>query len=169
MGKFLIHLLTLVTLAFTLGLTMASCNTSGCTELRSATPRADFYSSSGSAISLDSISITGVGVKGDSTLVHAGQRVSQVYLPMPPVTDTVRWEIRYEWKVLSEFDITDIIEIVYERQPWFAGEECGAMYRYLIQNVSFTTNAIDSVVVVNPLVTNVDRPTLNIYFPFGTE
>ena len=144
---------------------LPACNTSGCTELRSATPRADFYSSlTGDAISLDSVSVVGVGGRGDSVLSEPGKAVHQVYLPMPPKTDTVSWLFGYHWKAMSDYDITDNVTIVYTRQPWFAGEECGAMYRYHIKKVSYTENLIDSVTVADSLVTNIDRATLNIYF-----
>ncbi len=163
MGKILRVFFLSVTVL--LSLVLRSCSTSGCTELRSATPRADFYSAlTGDAISLDSISVSGVGVRGDSSLVEAGKRVSQAYLPMPPKADTVSWHFGYHWKALSEYGITDTVTIAYARQPWFAGEECGAMYRYHIRKVTYTENLIDSVVVADSLVTNIDRATLNIYF-----
>ncbi|MDE6395763.1 MAG: hypothetical protein K2K84_00660 [Muribaculaceae bacterium] len=167
MGKILSVIF--LTLTMLVSVSVQSCSTSGCTELRSATPRADFYSAlTGDAIALDSISVSGVGVHGDSILVTAGKTVSQVYLPMPPKTDTVSWHFGYHWKVLADYDITDTVTIMYTRQPWFAGEECGAMYRYHINNVIYTENLIDSVTVPDSLVTNIDRATLNIYFHVET-
>lgn len=163
MGKILsILFLSAVTL---LAPTLQSCDTSGCTELRSATPRADFYSSAtGEAIMLDSVSVVGVGVRGDSAIVSSGTRVSQTYLPMPPKADTVSWHFGYHWAALADYGITDTVTIEYTRQPWFAGQECGAMYRYLIKRIAYTENLIDSVIVADSLVTNIDRATLNIYF-----
>ena len=43
--------------------------------------------------------------------------------------------------------------------------ECGAMYNFEITKVDATTHVLDSVVLVTPLVDNVTRVTLRIYFP----
>lgn len=140
-----------------------ACNTAGCTELRSAIPSAEFCSSStGKPIKLDNLQITGVGVPGDSVLLVAGESASTVYLPMRATAERTVWELAYHYTDLS--GITDTIALDYERQAWFAGEECGAMYRYRITSLRYTTAVIDSIAVTDSLVTNVDRTTLKIYF-----
>ena len=144
---------------------LTACDTGGCTELRSSVPRADFYSSaSGSKISVDSLQISGIGAPGDSILYGPRTRLSSVNLPMPAQENSVRWRIAYVQSQLAELGLADTISIDFERYPWFGGEECGAMYKYRITRLSSTYVLIDSVVIVDSLVINVDRPTLNIYF-----
>lgn len=144
---------------------LSACNTAGCTELRSSVPRADFYSASTkTAITVDSLQIMGIGVPGDSVLYKPSQRLSQILLPMPPEANTVSWRIAYMQNSLAQFDMADTITMDFERSPWFAGEECGAMYKYRITRLDFTTNVIDSVALVDSLVVNLDQATLAVYF-----
>ena len=162
MGKFLI--ISCITLLSVSGL-LISCNTSGCTEMRTSVPRADFYSAeTEQKIIIDSLEIVGIGAPNDSILYKSGERLSSIYLPMPALIDKVEWRIGYMQKNLREFDIADTIKMKYKRYPWFAGEECGAMYKYKITELSYTQNLIDSIGLVDSLVINVDEPTLNIYF-----
>ena len=152
-------------IATALVVALSGCNSGGCTELRSSVPRAVFYSSTTSGqISLDSLLITGIGVPGDSTLYGPSERLSSVYLPMPALVNHVGWRIAYMHKSLAEFDVADTITLDFDRTPWFAGEECGAMYKYKITRLDYTCNLIDSVVLVDSMVVNIDNATLNVYF-----
>lgn len=163
MGK----LLTIASIVTVVGLTLLStgCNTSGCVEMRSSVPRADFYSYPDmQPLRVDSLQITGVGVPGDSILYGLGEQLSSIYLPVPPAVNKVSWRIAYMQKELAEFDLADTITLTYNRQPWFAGPDCGAMYKYLITDIGYTTHIIESVAIVDSLVVNIDRTTLNIYF-----
>lgn len=162
MGKFLIYILFGVSAVF---MAMSGCNTSGCVDMRSSTPRADFMSSETQrGISLDSLEVTGIGAPGDSVLYTESQRLTSIYLPMPPDVNAVSWRIAYMQSELAAYGIADTISYSFERSPWFAGEDCGAMYRYRIKTLSYTTNLIDSVTIVDSLVVNIDQPTFNIYF-----
>lgn len=164
MGKILTKIFVCAMVCMMAAVT-SGCSTSGCTELQSATPRADFYSAlTHKQVSIDSLSIVGIGAPGDSAIVTPDRSVSSVYLPMRPGADTTSWRIAYARKAYAAADIADTITIAYKRQPWFAGEECGAMYRYHINSVAYTRNLIDSVSIPDSLVTNIDRSTLNIYF-----
>ncbi|MCH5219674.1 MAG: hypothetical protein J1F20_03810 [Muribaculaceae bacterium] len=163
MGKILRVILSILAIAGVSGL--SSCDSGGCAELRSAVPRADFFSMSTlKGISVDSLQIVGVGVPGDSVLYGPSSRLSTIYLPMPPLADRVQWRIAYMQELLAQYDLADTITLGFERTPYFAGIECGAMYKYLITEMKYTTNLIDSVAVTDSLVINVDKPTLAIYF-----
>ena len=162
MGKIL-SIVFLVSASMTLLLT--GCNSGGCTELRSSVPRATFYSSSSQTpLTIDSLEIIGIGAPGDSTLYDASDRLTNIYLPMPPETDRVQWRFSYKQVSLAQFEIADTITLDFNRTPWFAGEECGAMYKYNISAVDYTTNVIDSVVLADSLVTNIESTNLKIYF-----
>ncbi len=161
---------TLSRLSIAIGLlaaamSMASCNSSGCTENRSAVPLAAFYdSSTAKEITLDSLSISGVNAPCDSILSPAGSPVAQVYLPMRPTGESVRWCVAYKWKALDDPRLYDTVSIGYDSEPYFASEECGAYFRYRIRSLQTTTHLIDSVTVVDSLITNIDRIYLKIYF-----
>lgn len=162
MGKIL-TLCAVVAVACTALLT--GCNNTGCVDMRSAVPKADFYSfTTGNKLTVDSIMITGIGAPGDSVLYGPGERLSSVFLPMPPTRNTVQWRFAYCSEELAALELADTLTMAFDRSEWFAGEECGAMYNYRITAVTCTRHLIDSVALIDSVVTNMDRPTLNIYF-----
>ena len=144
---------------------LSGCNSSGCTENRSSVPIADFYSSTtGQAITLDSVQIHGVGAPGDSILLSAGKRTSQVYLPMRSQHTSTSWCLSYKWKYTDTPDLNDTVTFDYKAVPWFAGEECGAMYYYRVERVRHTTHLLDSIGVTDSLITNANIASLRFYF-----
>lgn len=139
------------------------CATTGCLENQNAIPLADFYSSqTQSAISLSDISIVGVGAPGDSAILETPPNASQVYLPMRSARQTTSWAIFYNQEGLE--GVSDTIHLSYTSEPYFASSECGAMYIYHLTSVSCTTNVLDSVGVLDSLITNVDKTYLRFYF-----
>lgn len=166
MGKVLRRISPLVLLCGSI----AGCNTTGCLDNGSAIPLAGFYSSgTGGSIGLDSLTIIGLEAPGDSALLRPGKAASSIYLPMRPVAPSTTWVIAYAYKAFDYEWYNDTVTFDYESIPYFASEECGAMYCYNINNVRCTHHLIDSVALTNPLVTNVDIETIKIYFRTATE
>lgn len=159
------RLLATLVIVLTGTILLPSCNTSGCTDNRSAIPLAGFYSSATlRAISLDSLQIHGVGAPGDSVLLAAGQSADRVYLPMRATANTTTWCLSYKWRDLDNSILNDTLTLVYTSEPWFAPDDCGAMYTYHITGVRHTDHIVDSVAVVDSVITNVDRVAIEIYF-----
>ena len=48
--------------------------------------------------------------------------------------------------------------------PYFASEDCGAMYRYNITGVSHTSWLLDSVAVIDSAITNTDFQRIQLYY-----
>lgn len=150
---------------------VAGCNTSGCLDNQNSLPLAGFYdSATGAAVSLDSISVGGVGAVNDSLLLEAGQAASSVYMPLRSQKDFTEFFIHYAYTAqgLDDPALNDTIGFSYESVPYFASEECGAMYRYKVSRLDYTTHLIDSVALVDSLITNVDTERLRIYFRIAT-
>lgn len=146
-------------------LASAACNTSGCLDNQSAIPLAGFRSSgTGADISVPGVRISGVGAPADSALTNGTSAISEVYLPMRSTQPTTAWCFHYTQEGLDDPALNDTVAFSYESIPYFASEECGAMYRYLITEVRTTTHLIDSVVVADSLITNVDLKRIYIYF-----
>ncbi len=153
-----------------LALAAAACNSSGCLDNGSALPLAGFYSSqSGESISVDSLEIRGNGAPGDSVLVGPSKSGTQVYLPMRADAPETTWIISYKQKALDFPELNDTISFIHETIPYFASEECGAMYIYRITGVRHTTHLIDSITVTDPLITNVDLERIKIFFRTAQE
>lgn len=146
-----------------IGVTLLSgCSSDGCLNNQSALPLAAFYSSaSGNTVSVSGVEIRGVGAPGDSVLVKPTQRISTVYLPMRSDRQSTEWE--FTFTVSEVLAISDNITFDYTSIPYFASEECGAMYYYHIDRVGYTTSVIDSVVVTDSLITNYDMTRIRIY------
>lgn len=150
---------------------VAGCNTSGCLDNQNSLPLAGFYASeTGAAVSLDSLDIGGVDAVDDSLLVKAGRVASSVYLPLRSQKSFTEFFIHYAYPELGLDDpaLNDTIGFTYTSEPYFASEECGAMYRYKVNRLDHTTHLIDSVVLVDSLITNVDTERLRIYFKVAT-
>lgn len=164
MGK----ILTIFAIASVL-LAASACSSNTCRENISALPVATFYSSSmQSAITVDSITVYGVGVPGDSAIVRNSQEF-QVYLPLRGGVTECRFVFHYEQRALSDSRLNDTLRVSYESRPMFASVECGAMYFYDITSYACTNHLIDSVGLINASVTNVETETFRIYFRTSDE
>ena len=159
------RLLYITASAFAASLLIQACSSTGCTENQNSVPLAGFYSmSTGDAITIDSLAIGGVGAPNDSLLVGPSERASQVYLPLRSTETSTTFVIKYMQKALAQYGIEDRITFYYESMPWFASEECGAMYHYRITRVSHTSQILDSVGISDSIVTNIERETIGLFF-----
>lgn len=159
------HLITGI--PFLLALVLAvGCNTTGCLDNQSSIPLAGCYSSStGSPFSLgSSVQIHGVDAPNDSVLSASSASASRIYLPMRSTADSVRWCLHYTQEGIDDERLNDTITYLYASIPYFASEECGAMYEYRIEKCRYTTHLLDSVIVSDSLITNVDMERIKIYF-----
>jgi lipoprotein len=159
------HLITGISLLLALVLSQG-CNTTGCLDNQSSIPLAGCYSSAnGSQFAFSSVMrIHGVGAPGDSALSASSGASYRVYLPMRSTADNVSWCLHYTQENLDDDIFNDTITFVYTSIPYFASEECGAMYQYRIDECRYTTHLLDSVVVTDSLITNVDLERIKIYF-----
>lgn len=149
----------------------AACSNEECEGNRNALPFAGFYSSAISprAISLDSITIYGVGAPNDTLIADSARSLSEVYLPFDIDAESTTFVIEYLQKALSSRGIRDEITFTYTAQPWFVSSACGVSYRYLIRDISYTTNVIDSVSVPGMMIDNTNAQNIRIYFRVNTE
>lgn len=146
---------------------LQGCNTSGCMENRNSVPLAGFYAadSVANSISLDSLQVTGAGIPASAApLLEAGTRASQLYLPMRPTHQSVQWIFAYKWKALDLPALADTLTFDYTSEPFFASIDCGAIYKYRITRMAYTTHIIDSVSVTDSLITNTDVERIRIFF-----
>lgn len=144
---------------------LPSCSTSGCLDNQSAIPLAEFYSSAtGQAVTLNLLTVRGLDAPGDSALLAAPSSASQVYLPMRSSRTSTSWVLSYAQEGIDSPEFNDTVSLDYDSEPYFASSECGAMYNYRLRSVRTTTHLLDSVSVVDSLITNVDRAYLKFYF-----
>lgn len=92
------------------------------------------------------------------------QRNTQVYLPLRSSKDRTEFYISYKQKALDDPALNDTLRFVYESIPYFASEDCGAMFHYRISRLTYTRHVIDSVGLLDSTITNIERETVRIYF-----
>lgn len=146
---------------------LASCNNSNCTDNHSALPLMGFYDfSSGKSMRLNSRDLSGVGAPDDSLLIHAGQAISQVYLPFRYHASEVQFCFHYAYpgQGLDDPALNDTITFGYTAEPYFASNECGAMYKYTVNTCRFTTHLIENVVITDSVITNIERERIQVFF-----
>jgi len=144
---------------------LTGCNTSGCTDNRSSLLLAGFYSSdTRKAISVDSLQMGGVDAPDDSLLICIDDRVSQVYMPLRSRQTATSFCFHYASKALDYPELNDTVTLGYTGEPYFASEECGAMYRYHVNRLEYTTHLIDSIALPDSLINNVNVERMRIFF-----
>lgn len=145
---------------------ITSCGNAECLENKNSLPLAGFYGSGPkpAKISLDSISILGIGVPGDSILQDSVRGLSQSYLPFRIDQGSTTYEIRYLFGDAGLLELNDVITFNYEIEPWFVSSACGVSYRYVMKSIETTHVFIDSVTCPGGVIDNADKENIRIYF-----
>lgn len=138
----------------------------GCFENRTSIPKVAFYASNAPerAISIDSISVYGVGQKTGAMIVDCGKRVTSLSLPFRNDADTTQYVVQYDMKALAQYGICDTLTFVYTRYPHFISADCGVTFNYRIDQFQYTTHMLESAALMVEEVTNIDQETLRLYY-----
>ena len=146
-----------------LGLGTAACGDDSCYDNGSSLPLAKFYVGT-SQQSVSGLTIMGIGAPGDSLLADSTS-LSEVYLPLRANVSSTAFAIT-RWIPVDTLRIPlrDTLTIDYDAVPYFHSAECGAMFNFDVKHLSWTENAIDSVTLVTPMITNSITPAMRIHF-----
>ena len=136
---------------------VTSCSNDNCMGNSSGIPLAAFMEGN-NKVTLTSLTVYGIGAPNDSAIIR-NSSASQVYMPLRITETTCSYVLDYNGTEVSNDTITFNYEII----PYFESRECGAMYNFNITSWEYTQNAIDSVAIPNPMITNSDVVTINIY------
>jgi len=163
------NLLKSISIAVLSAVILAGCNSSGCINNQNSIPLAGFYSyGTFTSISVPGLTVGGVGAPGDSLILNNGN-TSSVYLPFRAEHPETSFFFHYNQESIDNDAFNDTLTFTYSSVPYFASEECGAMYRYVITDFTYTKHLIDSVGLLDSVITNVDRERIRIYFRSVTE
>lgn len=142
---------------------MWSCSSSGCIDNQSSIPLAGFYDSkTKQKLKISGVNIGGVGA--ETLLLGRSESASQVYLPLRSTLTSTAFYLNYATDSITGYQYNDTITFDYESIPYFVSEECGAMYYYKVGELQSTHLLIDSVKLLEPLITNTDVERVKIYF-----
>ena len=143
------------------------CGEGSCDDNGSAVPLAWFYGSGTTQrATVGNVTVNAIGAPGDTVLINNGT-VSEVSLPLRVSTDRTQW--CFTFMTTDSLFVTDTLTLTYRPIEYFASVECGAMYNFDLQKVTTTHHVIDSVLVTQPHVTNVEQVNLHIYVPIAEQ
>lgn len=159
----MIRLLKYMIASVLIALGLQGCGDGSCYDNGSAVPLARFYQSGTTTqVTVNNVTIGAIGAPAD-TLLISNSAISEAYLPLRASATTTRW--RMAFLTTESVVVADTITITYRPYEYFASVECGAMFAFDISQVTATGHVIDSVVIAEPRVTNIDQVNLRIYFP----
>lgn len=148
---------------------ISSCNSSGCLENKSSIPLAGIYSyTTKKAITIDSITVYGIGAPKDSTILKNAKGVKQIYLPFRINQTSTQYVIHYDQKAISDIRYNDTLTFTYKEIPYFVSTDCGAMYQYDVTEFKYTEHLIDSAALKFNKITNANIESIELYM-FTTE
>ena len=167
-----LRVLPLFFLAVLVSILVDGCATEECYENRNALPYAGFYGvldGKMGSVSVDSMSVYGIGAPGDSILHEGKSAMSSLYLPFRIDCDTTVYVFRPISRIMSLYGVADTVTFIYDRTVRFVSSACGASYLYDIRKISNTGALIDSVVCPGMQITNANSENIRIYFRTGDE
>lgn len=160
-----LRILPVVAAATVAALVGVSCSDT-CSENRNALPRAGFYTDGDVSVTIDSLEVVGVGMKGDSALSSVSVQKSELYLPFRIDSDTTAYVFINARQGAGQ---RDTVRFVYTRTPRFVSAECGVSYIFEMKQITWTGPLIDSVVCPQGYIDNVNAENLRIYFATSAD
>lgn len=140
---------------------LQSCSESDCSLSTISLAHFDFLDSkTQKAVELtEGAMITGIANIGDTLIIDTLFNQAKSYMSVPlSYTDQTTYIIHY-----SE-TLRDTIRVTHKNIPFVSDIECGAMMFYNVEDIGYTTNVLDSVILVNPEINNEEKKNFNIYY-----
>lgn len=142
-------------------ISIQSCGESDCSLTTNSYARFDFLDSkTHAAVKISNgVTVTGISQVNDSLLVDTLFNLAESSMSLPlSYTSRTTYVMHY-----SE-TLRDTIEVKHKTTPFVSNIECGTVMHYYVDGLRYTTNALDSVVLINPEITNEEKKNFNIYY-----
>ena len=138
-----------------------SCGESDCSLTTISVAHFDFLDSkTHAAVKItNGATVTGISVVDGVVLEDTLFNLAEASMSLPlSYTDCTTYVMHY-----SE-TLRDTIEVTHKNIPFVSDIECGTMMFYEVEGLRYTTNALDSVVLINSEITNEEKKNFNIYY-----
>ena len=147
-------------------ITLSACGEKYCEESGSGMPLVGVYAVGHHPVAakVDSLTIYGVGQKNDSILYDNVSNIGEFYTPLNITTNTVKYVLKYESKLVGEPFKYDTLTYVYRKNLIFETPECGATYSFTIDEFKYTNHSIAYAELVTEEVNNMESQTVKIYY-----
>jgi len=147
----------LLTIAFLL----TGCEEDPCTLTTLSLARFEFRDSrTFQAVTLtEGVTVTGIATIADTLNVDTVFNQAKSYMSVPmSYTHKTTYVMHYTERM------RDTIEVNHRNIPFVSNIECGSVMTYQVESIRYTTNALDSVTIVNPEINNEEKTNFNIYY-----
>jgi len=138
---------------------VSSCQTnSQCENSTESLVKINFYVMEDdleSAVFVEPISVYGLGHK--DSLLYENDSISYVLLPLMPNGETSEF-------VFEIGSYTENILFTYKTSTYFESKDCGFIANYEIESVSYSSNIIDTVIIINNEITVEDEDHVKLFF-----
>ena len=145
-----------IILAFTYG-----CEEDPCSLSSQSLARFDFCDSqTHKAVSLtQGVMVTGIAYIADTLDTDTVFNQAKNYMTVPlSYTNKTTYVMHYTERM------RDTIEVTHRNNPFVSNIECGTVMHYEVKSIRYTTNALDSVTIVNPRIDNEEKTNFYIYY-----
>lgn len=115
-----------------------------------------FYSS-GTVSKLNINELTVYGINMADSMIYDQASTSDIILPLNPLSSSCSF-------IFNISNIIDTVEISYQSRLEFISKACGYSYLYDIEDVFFTNNSIDNVIIVSKSVNPGDEENIRTFF-----
>ena len=103
--------------------------------------------------------VIGIATSDGKAEVDTVFNKAESYMTVPlSYTDRTTYVIHYTETM------RDTIELKHKNRPFVSDIECPAMMFFEVESMRYTTNALDSVKLVNPEITNEEKVNFYIYY-----
>lgn len=140
-----------------------SCNESNCALETVPSAHFDFLSSD----KHQALALTSAVTVSASTMVRDNIVYDTVYNAMSNLK-SLSLPLSYSTKTTYIIHYTDLlmdkIEVTHKPKPFVSEVECGVLMYHEIENIEYTRNVLDSIVIVNKDITNEEKTNFHIYY-----
>ena len=140
---------------------LTGCDESDCPLTTISVARFDFVDSQTHKPIKLSQGVTVAGIAAIDGIMHVDTLFNQAtsYMSLPlSYTHKTTYVMHYT-KLMR-----DTIEVTHRNIPFVSNIECGALMHFQVESLQYTTNALDSVTLVNPQITNEETTNFLIYY-----
>ncbi|HLN20056.1 MAG TPA: DUF6452 family protein [Bacteroidales bacterium] len=156
-GKKMYFIKTIHIIVIVAGIILSACTPEACLDETESYLKATFYSSATKqAVKPDSLTVFGSGMESNR-IYSAQKQLSMARLPLNNLTGFSAFIIRINGR-------SDTLNVNYSSFPHLISKECGYSFNHNVEKISNSYLIIDSIRIINPIVTNENRENIRIYF-----
>ncbi|MFA6830697.1 MAG: DUF6452 family protein [Bacteroidaceae bacterium] len=148
------------------GVCLTGCTDSYCIRNDRGMANFYFYSEDDTETQLQLTELTVTSFNTDSVLVNQESSVEEMNLPLDESRDSTVYVLTYAVDEVTSIQLKDTITLSYKRSAQYISAECGTAIYYTLdeKKVKFTKHAIKDLLIVNPLITEVDAHHINLFY-----